>query len=201
MDDDIIFDKNDLKDLFSAYKKFKTRAVIAPIIKDKKHISKSNYLLRKFKNLFLYSSFNPTPGTISDTSFPVPHNLNKYDPKIFNKEVDWLPGGLIFLKKDYVILDSYFPFKGKAYCEDLIHSYILRSRGIKLIIYYNYKCYTKIDSYRNLSFKKFFSYIKNDFKIRKYFNRLHKGNPNKLYLAYIFLILVFFLNKFFSFRK
>lgn len=48
--------------------------------------------------------------------------------------VEWLPGGVAICFKDDLVLDNYYPFPGKAYSEDLIHSVLWRSRGIKLWI-------------------------------------------------------------------
>jgi GT2 family glycosyltransferase len=47
-------------------------------------------------------------------------------------EAGWLPGGCVLHRKDNLILDDYYPVKGKAYWEDIFHSDLLRKNGIKL---------------------------------------------------------------------
>ena len=40
----------------------------------------------------------------------------------------------LLIRKKYIIKNKYFNFEGKAYCEDLIHSNLLKNNGIKLFI-------------------------------------------------------------------
>jgi len=46
-------------------------------------------------------------------------------------ETDWLPGGCVLSFKNDLIRDSFFPFPGKAYCEDNIHSLLRKGKGIR----------------------------------------------------------------------
>jgi len=43
-------------------------------------------------------------------------------------ETQWLPGGCVLCFREDLIHDNFFPYTGKTYCEDLIHSF-LRTRG------------------------------------------------------------------------
>jgi glycosyltransferase involved in cell wall biosynthesis len=43
---------------------------------------------------------------------------------------EWLPGGCSISFREDLILDNFFPFKGKAYSEDLIHSCLRKRNGI-----------------------------------------------------------------------
>lgn len=47
-------------------------------------------------------------------------------------ETEWLPGGCVICRKEDLVLDNYFPFPGKAYSEDVIHSLLWRKRGVSL---------------------------------------------------------------------
>ncbi len=47
-------------------------------------------------------------------------------------EVEWLQGGCILHRKENVVTQDFFPFAGKAYSEDLLHSQLLREHGIRL---------------------------------------------------------------------
>jgi hypothetical protein len=56
------------------------------------------------------------------------------DPRCFDTELvstAWLPGGCLISFREDLILESFYPFEGKSYSEDLLHS-CLRSRiGIR----------------------------------------------------------------------
>lgn len=46
-------------------------------------------------------------------------------------DTDWLPGGCVLSFKSDLVQEDFFPFAGKAYCEDIIHSLLRRDRGIR----------------------------------------------------------------------
>jgi hypothetical protein len=47
-------------------------------------------------------------------------------------ESEWLPGGVALCHTTDLITSNYYPFVGKAYSEDLIHSILWRSHGCQL---------------------------------------------------------------------
>lgn len=47
-------------------------------------------------------------------------------------ESDWLPGGVALCHKEDLITHNYYPFPGKAFSEDLIHSILWRRQGCRL---------------------------------------------------------------------
>ena len=47
------------------------------------------------------------------------------------KQTDWLPGGCVLSFKEDLVLEDFFPFMGKAYCEDLYHSFFRRQAGTR----------------------------------------------------------------------
>jgi len=49
-------------------------------------------------------------------------------------ETEWLPGGCVLHRRENLILNNYYPFFGKAFSEDVIHSIHLRNKGIRLFI-------------------------------------------------------------------
>ena len=50
------------------------------------------------------------------------------------QRVSFLPGGCLFIKRSDAITSNYYPFKGKAYCEDIILSLLLARSGVALYI-------------------------------------------------------------------
>lgn len=47
-------------------------------------------------------------------------------------ESEWIPGGVALSHRDDVITENYYPFTGKAYSEDLVHSLLWRRSGCRL---------------------------------------------------------------------
>ena len=47
-------------------------------------------------------------------------------------ESEWLPGGVALCHRSDLITDNYYPFSGKAFSEDLIHSLLWRNQGCRL---------------------------------------------------------------------
>lgn len=43
---------------------------------------------------------------------------------------DWLPGGCVACFREDLITEDFYPFNGKAYFEDLIHSHLRRGKGL-----------------------------------------------------------------------
>ena len=69
-------------------------------------------------------------------------------------EVDWLPGGCVLHLNKNLHKFDYYPFKGKAYCEDLLHSLILKNNNINLYVYKNAKCFTDLPLFPQLRTEK-----------------------------------------------
>lgn len=193
MDDDIFFDINSLQGLLKIFNNLPNHSCIAPFLRSNFVYAKNN-LLSLLRNIFLYFDFKPKPGTISLTSFPIPHNFSISSKQ--TKEVDWLPGGISLLRKEDCIKKNYFHFNGKAYCEDLIHSYLLKKENVHLYLCPIYEFSTEIRSYRFLSNKQFFKYINDDFRIRNYYRKLTNKPIFPFFIAYLYLILAYTITRF-----
>jgi glycosyltransferase involved in cell wall biosynthesis len=77
-------------------------------------------------------------GTISKSGRNFGYDINYMNN--INEKVEWLAGGCILHRKENLITENYFPFSGKAYCEDLMHSILLRKNNIDLWITKNVVC-------------------------------------------------------------
>ena len=71
-------------------------------------------------------------GTISKSGHNFGYDINYMKNNI--EKVEWLAGGCVLHRRENLINEDYFPFSGKAYCEDLIHSILLRKKNINLWI-------------------------------------------------------------------
>ncbi|MDB5211058.1 MAG: hypothetical protein JWQ30_1885 [Sediminibacterium sp.] len=96
-------------------------------------------------------------------------------------EVSWLPGACALSFRDELITDDYFPFTGKAYCEDLFHSYYRRIKGIRSWIVTNTRVYTdepvsRLDK----------EIVNKEIEIRRYYVKLVNGPRWRLFIYEVF---------------
>lgn len=82
---------------------------------------------------FLFWIINGTRGYVpghigrAGISMGIPENPGTW------VDVGWLPGGCVLHRRENLVLDDYYPFKGKAFVEDLYHSVLLRRRNVRLV--------------------------------------------------------------------
>ncbi len=186
LDDDILVSENLVENLVTVLKSRAEKYVAAPGYFD---LKSGNPLHRKprmgaFYRIYLFlinGNLDYVEGSVTNAglNFGVDTTLINQDVL----EVEWVPGGCLMHKKENLIVDNYFPFKGKAYCEDLIQSYLLQEKGIKLLISRDAKCLTQLDS----TYKSFSQLLKQKFdelKKRKYFVRLSGGSLARMYVFF-----------------
>ena len=113
-------------------------------------------------------------------------------------EVEWLAGGCVMHRRENLILDHFYPFSGKAFYEDIIHSYYLRSKGIKLLISSHAICSMELSPLNNLSIKEFFASLASEFKAKKFFFKISKQSSPRLYLFYLLYITNYFCKIFYK---
>jgi GT2 family glycosyltransferase len=101
-------------------------------------------------------------------------------------EVDWLPGGCALHLRENLITYNYYPYKGKAFAEDLFQSAILRKNGIKL-----YHCPAAIVNLDNTSSRStgFKSLLKIFFSYSRIMMRFATFTGNNRLRLFFFLIL------------
>jgi len=192
VDDDVILDRYCLENLVNFLKKNSCKLAASPCLYDldgnslyiqqgEKAFAKIYYRLINGKKKFL-----PGGITLAGTNLGVtPNNiLGDYI------KVQWQPGGCILHKRNNLYMHNYYPFSGKAYSEDLIHSFLLRRDGIKLFVLKNAKCSTKA-CMNLLSFKE----LTSDFKSRRYFVRLADLSLSRMYIHYFFYLIKKFFKR------
>ena len=193
MDDDIFISIKNLKILLNQFENLPRKSSIAPrlIIKNN---NKKQLFFTKYINLLLYNDFKPRPGTISKSTFAIPPNLS-FDSSKSIESVDWIPGGISIIRKEHIIKDQYFSFEGKAYCEDLIHSNLLKKNGVKLFISNKSFYHTELQNHKDLKIQDFVNFIKKDFKARNYYRKTIKNPLIPLLITYCFLVINFSIRK------
>ena len=149
MDDDLIIDNKLVNNLLNMKLQMGLRSVIAPIYLERKNNKKIHPLdgdfffkLKKIIHFFLFGT--PTNfkrmGTVSlaGSCYGVDSDYVKKNPF----KTSWIPGGCFIISKKYMINFDYFKSDGKAFCEDLILSHLLKKNKIDLYVDTNSKVLT-----------------------------------------------------------
>ena len=142
LDDDVKISNRSISNLIKMKNKLGYDSGVGPILKSIKdnsliHSHKNDnffFVLKKIFHLIFFSSLvnKRRMGKISPAGL-----CYGVDPNFMNKnylKVEWIPGCCMIHHKKNLYLKNYFTLKSKAYCEDLIHSILLRKKGIKLYI-------------------------------------------------------------------
>ena len=195
MDDDIILEKHCLELMYVFIRNNHNTAISAHFhdMKLKKSIY-SKVDNRSFSNSFFLSKFrdkiynkikmgnnNYQNGDISISGFETYPNFQEFSEPFIS---GWIPGGCVMHLKKNLILSNFFPFQGKAYCEDLFHSIALKNNNIKLYYHTNAKAFLEIENIKS-SFKNYIKHLRADFQIRKKLVEQNKLSKSRMYLVYI----------------
>ena len=136
IDDDVFLSKNCLRELIDVIGHHENRSACPTLLdvvtnKPTEFLSSpsanSNYF-DKFIFWIINGKKGYQSGKISKAGLNMAHSINNTD----NYEVDWLPGGCALHIKQNLVLNNYYPYEGKAFSEDVLHSFILKKNGIKL---------------------------------------------------------------------
>lgn len=205
LDDDILIEERCIEILVKLISSMKDESAVAPTLLEKK--SKKNVYYKNINNLFIkiyYWLINGNngykPGTITKAGTCIGINTDLINEKL--SQTQWLAGGCILHKKDNLILNDYYPFKEKAYSEDLIHSYYLSKKFIRLFVAKDAKCYVDTEiKHHKKSLSEFFKWLILDFKARNYFLNLLSKNKFHMIIYYLKEILLFICMKVLSLIK
>ncbi|MDO8652908.1 MAG: glycosyltransferase [Undibacterium sp.] len=104
-------------------------------------------------------------------------------------EVEWLAGGCVMHRRSNLVLKNYFHFPGKAYCEDMIHSHLLRQSGVRLFIETRSACGLYLVSAFDDEVRQFFRHTKAEMAVRRYFMKLSDRGTARMYVFYAALVL------------
>jgi len=136
LDDDVRLDTNCLCHLQKALVALGPGHAISPIMVWEHNglmtdLSQKTFAWRVLKQ-YLGKSLRIIPGAITHLGTNPAVEITKNTPKLI--ETEWLPGGCVLHYKKNLILKNYYPFSGKAFSEDVMHSILLRQKGIRLFV-------------------------------------------------------------------
>jgi glycosyltransferase involved in cell wall biosynthesis len=190
LDDDIQFNKTFIENIHKTLVSLPKFSSVSPLLTNKsnKSVYRSSFtfLSRLFYAIF-YFDFHLKEGAVNKfgKSFGIITNN-----KLLN--VDWLPGGCVIHNRNNLVLENYFPFKSKAFMEDLLHSHFLKLNGVKLYIDSNLNAIIS-DPKDELNVNRLFIDKINELKIRKhYFNLVGLSYFNFYWSCFIDFGITFF---------
>lgn len=185
LDSDIILSKNTIEHLYNFISINTKKIAVAPLLLPNiDHNQKRKYnLVTSLKNYIISGSLNLMPGKITDIGYNTWFSTHDLNHKSI--QVEWLPGGCILFNKNALIKNDYYPFKKKAYCEDIVHSLLLTQKNVKLFL-------LPMTSARNLGYIRsrtnLFQRI-SEFKARLFILKKIKGNKIRFLIWYFFYVI------------
>jgi len=199
LDDDIVLRENCIELLIKAMQNSSLdKIAVGPNMLDKitgKSLHSRPNWPKPFKYLYHFLTGGYSGSRLNLLSSNASKNVGKH--QIYN--VDWLAGGCVLHKRENLILDSFYPFSGKAYCEDLIHSHYLSCNGVILCINLDSCCEVDYFSPADLSFRDYWKLISSESKARLFYFKLINKNLFFIYFYYFFEFLFYLIkncNKF-----
>jgi len=194
LDDDVVIPADAIAKFKILADKFQGQKVaIGPILYNrlsKKYVASSIDLKNRLRLLLIDSLIGGAAigmkkfGKISPSLNPYSLPISQFKREVM--PVEFLPGGCIFISKEALVIQNYFPFEGKAYCEDIIHSILLRRNKVTLLA-------TKevIVSFEdNADRSEAESRLRHEFNIKKYICRRYNKGVLARITAYYYILRV-----------
>jgi glycosyltransferase involved in cell wall biosynthesis len=199
LDDDILVDEHCIEHLLKTLRILGTEVAVAPSLMSfstGESVYKQperNKIIRKIYYWLMNGSAGYQPGKIDKSGSPV-----GIDPKNANNEsfdVEWLAGGCVMHHRKNLVLENFYPFEGKAYYEDVIHSYHLKSRGVSLKVVSGARCWLEPIPSSNYGHMEYLKHLASDYRARKYTMRLYSRRSLRIYLFYLVSYLSYLCKK------
>ncbi len=182
IDDDVFLEKDTIEKLIHQINSSNEKIAVAPVylwINTDISVFESNRatILGKVSDWIMNGKDGYQPGAVSLSG--VGFGLNINDKTQDKTRSEWLPGGCILHRSDNLVTQDYFPFPGKAYSEDLIHSFLLRENGVKL-----YACNKAIAYLEPIFYPDSLIELYKQYQATKYVVNIQKKGFVRLHLFY-----------------
>lgn len=192
LDDDIAVSHNCLEYLLAAASEVPDAAVAPALVNSRTgdsvyRVSHQGGLFRSAYHWLMNGAEGYREGCILRSGTPI--GIRPAGGTEHPLQVEWLAGGCVMHRRANLILENYFPFGGKAYCEDIIHSHLLVQRGVRLLVEPRASCSLEVASPFDRAPGAFMRDTYNDFRARSYFMRLSKRPAWRMYLYYALITL------------
>ncbi|QID16992.1 glycosyltransferase family 2 protein [Nitrogeniibacter mangrovi] len=191
LDDDIMLDHDAVATLLSALTALGPGHIVGPVLYNVETGAPLSTIDTGFKGFVInvYESLirglpwgKRRMGALSDIG-----GCGSVDPRLCDEALvstEWLPGGCSVSYRDELVLDAFFPYPGKAFSEDVLHSTLRTRKGIVHHVAVRAKATIQppergVTRYSALA----------EIRARQYAARMLGGNPVRAYLASVLDIL------------
>ena len=139
LDDDIVLRPDDLRLLVQKLGQLGHGHALAPLFRllstgqyvTEYHAGVSGWLHSLYASLICGAPWGiKRMGVISPAGIAFAVDPRYCEPGLF--ETQWLPGGCVICHREDLVTEDYYPFAGKAFCEDLVHSVLWKKQGTRL---------------------------------------------------------------------
>ena len=121
------------------------------------------------------------PGCVTKSGHAIGIDPSEVSPGMH--EAEWISGGCVIHYKHNLFMKNFYPFKGKAWGEDLIHSFHLQKKGICFWVNTKTICSTRNDPPPK-TMTDLFRVEFEMFRARKYYVNLSSRSLVRLYLDF-----------------
>ena len=199
LDDDMLLDKYCVERLFNVVAGSDEKVAVAPSMLcnstgESPYQEPGNKWMLNLYYWLLNGEVGYRPGTITQAGTNIGVDLTTSEKNII--EVDWVAGGCLMHRKKNLTLDNFYPFRGKAYSEDLYHSYYLKQKDVKLLICASAHCFldcTHIIS--SMSISEFLQYLRRDIKSRTLLVEISEKSILRMYIYYFIHLLRYMVTR------
>jgi hypothetical protein len=187
LDDDILVDEHCIENLRAKIVQ-RPNAVVGPSMGCKGMISfpyerKTRTAFFRLYFWLLAGSSGYEYGRITRAGTEIGTAFRDADGEVF--EVDWLPGGCVMHHRENLIEEDFYPFEGKAFCEDLYHSHFLKKKGVDLLVEPRAVCWFEPVPATDFGLRDFFRDLRCDHRARRHFVRLTSRSLVRMHLHYL----------------
>jgi GT2 family glycosyltransferase len=199
LDDDMSMEPTCLAQLLDTSRSLGSNLAVAPALIDK--ITGESVYKRPIKegwvSFVYYWLMNGRegylPGRLDKSGSAVGIDPTGKQSQLF--DVEWLAGGCILHQRKNLILENYWPLSGKAYYEDIAHSHILISNGVRLLINANARCALEVVGQSEVKPMEYFRGLYRDYLARRYYMRIYSRSSVRVYLYYLTRIMSYMRSK------
>jgi hypothetical protein len=111
-------------------------------------------------------------------------------PGLRAKKVSWLPGGCVLSAREDLFSEAFFPFPGKAYCEDIIHSHHRNVQGTAMYVDITARCDIEVVYAASKNLLSYIRELRGDARARFYYANLTGRSALRLTNYYLVTVMI-----------
>lgn len=192
LDDDILLERTCLESLVRELRRHGPRCAVAASLtwvrsRQSAYVSRRGPFFSKILYWCLNGGIGHRAGTVTRAGTEIGVVPTARDPDVL--QVEWVPGGCVLHSKHNLVMDDYFPFPGKAFCEDLIHSFLLTQRSVRLLVSTKAIAFIEEPHGGPALARDFIELLRLELRARRYYVEMSAKSKPRMYCYYLARIL------------